>query len=139
LFRLFFAGELRPCTVDFHTIADIRERHFEPNRQTCGFRNRAVFRIEKCSTSERYDGMFPRGNPFQCVAFKLPEMGFAAHAKDIGYSAPLATLNFLIEVDEFPAEFLCQAPPNRGFSRPHEANEINAIDRHRTIYPFRPR
>src|SRR5437879_12961209 len=66
-------------------------------------------------------------------------MGFAPRAKDIGYCAPLATLNFLIEVDEFPAEFLCQAPPNRGFSRPHEANEINALDRHRTIYPFRPR
>src|SRR5438093_3284629 len=129
-FRLFFAPQLRPCTVNFHTIDKLGERHFKPNRQTCGFSKRAVFRIEERPSSERDNRLFQRADLFQEVALELSEMSFSVFAKNIGDCPPLAPLDFLIEVDEFPSELFRQAPSNGSFSRAHETDKINATNGH---------
>jgi hypothetical protein len=129
-FRLLFAGELGPRAINFYTARKFRERDFEPNRQTRLFSEGTVFRIEEGSAPKRNDG-FRRGrNTFQAKAFDLPEVSLAIFTKDIGDRAMFAALDFFIEIDEFPAEFLRQAPADRGFTGTHEANQINASNCH---------
>lgn len=57
-------------------------------------------------------------------------MRFAVFAKDVGDRPAFIALDFLVEINESPAEFLCQAPADSGFASAHEADQINATNCH---------
>src|SRR6516162_5201312 len=53
-------------------------------------------------------------------------MRFTLLLKDICNQAAFAAFDFLVEVDEFPPQFLCQPAAYSSFTSAHESDEVHA-------------
>src|ERR1039458_6485892 len=85
--------------------------------------------LDECASSQRNHCWARRllQDHSQGVSFDFAKTGLAAQLKYLADQQLLSQLNFIIEVEEGPAQKICQRAANRGLASAHETRERNQL------------
>ena len=128
--RVIPAPELRPRTVNFHTIRDLGEGYFQPDGQPRFVGKRAVMRFDVGATAQRNNGALHGRHSLQVLMLNISEMRLAALFEDFRDTAMFTPFDFFVQIDERPTEFLRQHAADGRLAGAHETDEVNAAVLH---------
>jgi hypothetical protein len=94
----------------------------------CLLEEEAVAELFGGSSAEGEDDVVLAEERGEGGGLEVAEVGFAGFGKDLGDCAVVAGFDFMIEVEEAPAEAVGEERAGGGLARAHEAGEHDALD-----------
>src|SRR5688572_10135339 len=133
IIKLFHGQPIRsqgPPAVGGYPAQHGGKRRIQPDHGAVAEHQLAIAGVLEGAAARRHNNAALGQQLNQRLAFASPEIRFALLAENGGNVAPFRTLDARVDVLDLPVQPAAECPGRRGFTGPHEADEVDLVGSH---------